>query len=234
VAEEIDSVKARLAVLRKKKRPSKAGRADMASARRELNALVNAPVSGGRNPFDWLPDELILMILERVPFEALWSGACDRVCLRWAQLMESAPVKRHKRDGRWAAYEAGVIKPRGLDGHTSSVGALAVGLDGKVYSGSDDQTIRVWSGDDGTHLQTLEGHAIGVAPSQWGWMAKSTRGRMTRRFECGRATMAHTYRRSRGTHTESLLSLWGWTARCTRGRRTGRFECGRVTLARTS
>jgi hypothetical protein len=92
VAEEIDSVKARLAVLRKKKRPSKAGRAEMASARRELKALVNAPVSGGRNPFDWLPDELILMILERVPFEALWSGVCDRVCLRWAQLMESAPV----------------------------------------------------------------------------------------------------------------------------------------------
>jgi WD40 repeat protein len=34
----------------------------------------------------------------------------------------------------------------------------AVGLDGKVYSGSNDTTIRVWSGDDGTHLQTLVGH----------------------------------------------------------------------------
>jgi WD40 repeat protein len=33
-----------------------------------------------------------------------------------------------------------------------------VGLDGKVYSGSYDTTIRVWSGDDGTHLQTLVGH----------------------------------------------------------------------------
>jgi WD40 repeat protein len=31
-------------------------------------------------------------------------------------------------------------------------------LDGKVYSGSFDHTIRVWSGDDGTHLQTLVGH----------------------------------------------------------------------------
>jgi WD40 repeat protein len=44
-------------------------------------------------------------------------------------------------------------------GHTCFVLALAVGLDGKVYSGSNDRTVRVWSGDDSTHLQTLVGHA---------------------------------------------------------------------------
>ena len=33
-----------------------------------------------------------------------------------------------------------------------------MGLDGKVFSGSDDGTIRVWSCDDGTHLHTLIQH----------------------------------------------------------------------------
>jgi hypothetical protein len=137
-------------------------RAEMALTESEFGALVNAPVSGGRDPFEWLPDELIVMIMLMLPFEVLWNGTCDRVCLRWARLTESAPVKRRKRDGRWAAYEKGAIKPRGLAGHTDAVYALAVGLDGKVYSGSWDKTIRVWSGVDGTHLQTLVGHTYGV------------------------------------------------------------------------
>jgi WD40 repeat protein len=157
VAERIDSVKVQLAVLRKR-RQSKAVRGEVVLTERELDALVNAPVSGGRDPFEWLPDELIVMIMLMLPFEVLWGGVCERVCLRWARLIESAPVKRRKRDGRWAAYEAGVIKPRELEGHTECVYALAVGIDGKIYSGSNDTTIRVWSGDDGTHLQTLAGH----------------------------------------------------------------------------
>jgi len=125
---------------------------------RELSALVNAPVSGGRDPFEWLPDELIVMIVLMLPFEVLWSGVCEHVCERWARVVESAPVKRRKREGRWAAYEEGVIKPRELEGHTEFVHALAVGLDDKVYSGSGDKTIRVWSGTVGTHIRTLVGH----------------------------------------------------------------------------
>ena len=80
-------------------------RAEVASAESELDALVNAPVSGGRDPFEGLPDELIVMIMVMMPFEVLWGGVCEGVCQRWAMLVESAPVKRHKRDGRWAAYE---------------------------------------------------------------------------------------------------------------------------------
>jgi WD40 repeat protein len=76
--------------------------------------------------------------------------------------MESASIMRRKRDGRWAACEAGVIKPRRLEGHTDTVWALASGLDGKVYSGSFDGTIRVWSGESGAHLQTLKGRTNGV------------------------------------------------------------------------
>jgi hypothetical protein len=61
--------------------------------------------------------------------------------------MESAPVVRRKREGRWAAYESGEIKPRVLEGHNGPVRTLAVGIDGRVYSASDDQIIKVWSSD---------------------------------------------------------------------------------------
>ena len=47
--------------------------------------------------------------------------------------------------------------------------ALAVGVDGTLFSGSWDKTIKVWSGTDGTLLQTLHGHtgwvnALTIAP----------------------------------------------------------------------
>jgi hypothetical protein len=138
-------------------------RAEMALIENELDALINAPVSGGRDPFEWLPDELVVMVMLVVPFEVLWGGVCSRVCKRWARLLESAPVQRRKRDGRWAAYKAGVITPRELKGHTKSVNAIVVGLDGKVYSGSNDCTVRVWSGDSLAHVHTLVGHIYPVS-----------------------------------------------------------------------
>jgi len=51
------------------------------------------------------------------------------------------------------------------------VRALAVGPDGKVFSGSDDGTISVWSGDDGAHLHTL---ACGVTVHALAVMANGT------------------------------------------------------------
>jgi hypothetical protein len=156
---EVERARAvRDAAIERARAEREAVRAEMASAESELGALVNAPVSGGRDPLEWLPDELIVMIMLMLPFEVLWSGVCERVCLQRARLMESMPVKRRKRNGRWAVYEAGLIKPRELEGHTGYVRALAVGLDGKVYSGSEDETIRGWSATDGTHLHTLVGH----------------------------------------------------------------------------
>jgi hypothetical protein len=119
----------------------KAVRAHIKAAESKLDTAVNAPVSGGRDPTEWLPDELLLMIFERLLFASLWSSACERVCLRWARLMESASIVHRKRDGRWAAYEVGAIYPRKLKGHTGTVYALAIGLDGRVYSGSYDKTM---------------------------------------------------------------------------------------------
>jgi hypothetical protein len=133
-------------------------RAEIKAAEIELDAAVNAPVSGGRDPTESLPDELIVMIMLMLPFVTLWSGMYERVCRRWERLMESAPIVRRKLEGRWAAYAAGVIQPQKLEGHLFDVTALAVGIDSKVYSASKDTTIRVWSGESGAHLQTLQGH----------------------------------------------------------------------------
>jgi hypothetical protein len=102
---------------------------DQGGAESELDEAVNAPVSGGRDPTEWLPDELMLTVLERLPFTTLWGGACERVCLRWTRLMQSASIVRRKREGRWAAYETGTIMPRRLEGHTGTVFALAIGLE---------------------------------------------------------------------------------------------------------
>jgi WD40 repeat protein len=127
------------------------------AAEHTLCAILTAPVSGGRDPTEWLPDEMLLTVFEMLPWETLCSGACERVCLRWARLMESASIVRRKHQ-RWAAYDARMMGPRMLEGRTGSVPTLAVGLDGKVYSGWRDKTIMVWSGKSGAHLQTLRGH----------------------------------------------------------------------------
>eukprot|EP00035_Acanthoeca_spectabilis_P014879 m.293157 g.293157 ORF g.293157 m.293157 type:complete len:262 (-) comp16240_c0_seq2:85-870(-) len=52
-------------------------------------------------------------------------------------------------DGRWV---------KTLVGHTQTVQSLALDKNGRLYSGSDDMTIRVWSASTHTHIQTLRGH----------------------------------------------------------------------------
>jgi hypothetical protein len=55
------------------------------------------------------------------------------------------------------------LRVRTLIGHTRPVTTLAIGTQGKLYSGSrGDRMIRVWSAADGTHLSTLEGHTDSV------------------------------------------------------------------------
>jgi len=174
-------------------------RADMASAESEFDALVRAPVSGGRDPFEWLPDELIVMIMVRLPFEVLQGRVCERVCQRWERLMERAPVQRQKRDGRWAAYEAGAIKPRTLEGHGGAVYALAVGLTGKVYSGSDGMMIQVWSVENGSHIQTLVGHRDVVSALAVGLTGKVYSGSYDRTIRV--------WSGDDGTHLKTLAEL---------------------------
>lgn len=53
--------------------------AEIKETENELDALVNAPLSGGRDPTEWLPDELIVMIMVMLHGKELWSGVCERV-----------------------------------------------------------------------------------------------------------------------------------------------------------
>ena len=47
-----------------------------------------------------------------------------------------------------------------LRGHTNAVHSVAFSPDGSLLaSGSDDDTIRLWNAETGTHLRTLEGHS---------------------------------------------------------------------------
>jgi hypothetical protein len=130
--------------------------AEMAKVESELEAVVAAPASGGRDPTSWLPDELLIVILLLLPLEALWTGRCAGVCRRWRALGESGPVQRRKWTGKWEAYAKGWIQPRRLEGHTTLISCLAVGLGGTIYSGSYDMTVRVWRG--GKEIRRLEGH----------------------------------------------------------------------------
>jgi hypothetical protein len=72
-------------------------RAEIKAAERELDRAVNAPVSGGRDPTEWLGDEVLVMIFLMLPFQMLRTGAIAQVCKRWARLMKSDAVSDGKR-----------------------------------------------------------------------------------------------------------------------------------------
>lgn len=135
-------------------------RLELALVNEKLNTCINTPVPNGHDPTLWLPDEILQQVLLELPVEVFWNGVGERVCRRWKRILrENLAIKRRKHEQRWKAYDAGIIKPRILNtGHAGTIWTLAMGLDGKMYSGSEDGTIRVWSGVDGHHLQTLNGH----------------------------------------------------------------------------
>eukprot|EP00035_Acanthoeca_spectabilis_P039651 m.64006 g.64006 ORF g.64006 m.64006 type:complete len:494 (+) comp9692_c0_seq2:526-2007(+) len=179
-------------------------KAQIAKIEVDREVVVVEPVSNGRDPTLWLPDELLLLVLLSAPFEAVWTGVCGRVCRRWRALCTARSVKRRMWQGRWAAYSRKEIVPkvllppgswagglavgggndvytssddsplvqvrssrdgsvsRTLRGHTGVVWAFAFGNNGKVYTGSQDATVRVWSAATGAHLATLEGHTLEV------------------------------------------------------------------------
>ena len=72
-------------------------RAEIKAAERELDRAVNAPVSGGRDPTEWLGDEVLVMIFLMLPFQMLRTGAVAQVCQRWATLMKSDVFNDGKR-----------------------------------------------------------------------------------------------------------------------------------------
>jgi hypothetical protein len=188
----IAGIKARLAVLRARERAegvalkhraatktraaaerrrltAEIAEAEIAEAEAELDAAVQAPVSGGRDPTAWLPDELIIEVLLVVPYAALWKGSCSLVCRRWRALAATRLVRARARAlqvGRWEAYASKWIEPRWIS--HDPVFSLAVGPDGTVYCGGNG-AISVLSGVNGSKVRTLEGHTrlvccLAVAP----------------------------------------------------------------------
>ena len=56
-----------------------------------------------------------------------------------------------------------MVETRTLRGHTSEVYCLALSADGKrLFSGSWDQTIKVWDLEAGKEIMTLRGHTAGI------------------------------------------------------------------------
>jgi hypothetical protein len=185
-------------------------RAEIKAVEIELDAAVNAPVIGGQDPTEWLPDELLLMVLERVPFAMLWRGVCKRVCRRWDRLMKSAAIVRRMRDGRWAAYKSREIKPQRLLGHTRYASALAVAPDSMLCSGSYDTTIRVWSCKSGAHVQTLRGHTRSVRALAVGPNGKIYSGSYDKKI-C-------VWSSASGTHLQTLVGHVDWVLALAVGR----------------
>jgi hypothetical protein len=102
-----------LALVERLRAESAVVRADVASAEGDLNALIGAPLGGDRNPFERLPDEIMLMIFESLHPATLCSGACERVCQRWARLMNDERVKKSRPVvflSRWAEFAAGNMR----------------------------------------------------------------------------------------------------------------------------
>jgi WD40 repeat protein len=127
---------------------------EMNQANAELDALVAAPIPAGVDPTAWLPDELLILILLQVG----WGRGCEAVCRRWRVLRQDGAMTRQLRDGRWEEYAAGRLEPRRLHGQCKSSTSLAVGPNEKVYAGSTNAMVWVWSTRDGKLLQTLRGH----------------------------------------------------------------------------
>eukprot|EP00035_Acanthoeca_spectabilis_P017136 m.357590 g.357590 ORF g.357590 m.357590 type:complete len:336 (-) comp16616_c1_seq4:1730-2737(-) len=131
---------------------------EIEAAESELASAVAAPLECDEDPTGWLPNELMIMVLLHVVF----LEECRSVCKRWHVLCRDHQLKTAMGLSRWKAYADGRRTPQTVTGHTDWVYALAVGKEGKVYSGSCDNTVKVWSGSTGALLQTLQGHTNSV------------------------------------------------------------------------
>ena len=123
-----------------------------------LSKQVNAPLADGTDVTKRVPDGVLELVLRQMTMAELFQAG--RVSRRWRLLVGRVSRMWKAIDVRLAKYAAGALEPRVLSGHNGYVFALVVSADGqRLYSGSVDSTVRVWSTADAAPLQTLQGHA---------------------------------------------------------------------------
>jgi hypothetical protein len=116
--EAIDALKAEAAGLRDEREGKQATIQRLTAyidVDKRIIASANAPIPGGVDPFESLPDEMVLMIFLALTLRDRWSGVIESVCRRFHALMSSPLMQRQKRAERWARYASGEIKPVKLD-----------------------------------------------------------------------------------------------------------------------
>lgn len=131
--------------LQKAKKKLKDVEAKIVETEELLEETVAQPLDDGRDATLLLPDELLLVILLRLPpASVMGERSCALVCKRWAALMQLPQMKRHKQNElRWEAFAdesrnplikvmSDIHKPRWLSvPNTVAVYAIALSPDGK-------------------------------------------------------------------------------------------------------
>ena len=137
----------------------------------ELARQINAPSPDGTDLTLKLPAELLINIVLLLSTRSIFSGVAG-VCRRWRRFAASTSVEGlFQREIQLLKYAAGYLQPTVLDclfrGHEWVSWSLAMSADGRLYLGTLNGTIRVWSCDDDyAHLHTLlEGRTIGAIRS---------------------------------------------------------------------
>ena len=157
------------------------------STTKALTSLVPATPNAGLAPISTttiqaLPQELLIHIFSGL--NAQRTCACSLVCKEWRELSQDNILWRglftsmfptcnpsgienfqkayQDQHTAYSNLANGVYASHTLTGHTRGVSCLAV-IDGKLVSGSWDNTIKVWDLKTDQCLHTLTGHTDGVS-----------------------------------------------------------------------
>lgn len=171
-----------------------------------LDAAIEAPVPNNVDPTLWLPDELLVLVLQLV----FRPSACVNVCRRWRALCGDPRMRIHLQWDDWSTHGVPMIVTSGAVPSHRRVLSLAVHHStltsgATLYSGASDGTIDVWFSRGGpcTHAQTLHRHAGPVTA-----LAVSKGGMLFSGGEDGTVRVMRTCLRTLRGHSDSITTLW--------------------------
>lgn len=115
-------------------------------AEADLQNALNAPVSGGVDPTEWLPDELLIIVLLKLDISTLWACRRQPPCRRWWKILTAPPLMRWFHQTRWTAFSRRWIRPKVVgECKSASVSAVVSRGDDTVACGLTDGTITLWN-----------------------------------------------------------------------------------------